>query len=316
MAAVAWGKYTTYTNAQIGSLIKTYSSLPQDPLIRDGTCWPADGTTFARADILHVLSPAAYENCTYWEIVGQAMDAPTGEPLVGAQAKLTAGTKVGIDYVPYYGYRTNPLYDGYNFGGHGLFGIPMTSDFTPPISTKLSLSKPKYSTVTINTTLSPTTCSYNRIGIIPVPTKTGKYWLAVTWNYGNNTLWYDSYLNVPGYGTISYFNRGGLNETPWAKYFYDGIAESGSNLRGASNVINIKKVVPGTYTFYVHDFLNGASGGVWSSSGIKAYIYRWDATLATPKLVATFTPPSGAGAWWDVCNITGNTITPVNTLHN
>jgi hypothetical protein len=87
------------------------------------------------------------------------------------------------------------------------------------------------------------------------------------------------------------------------------------NLREFSEVIRIKKTVSGSYLFYLTDWWIGPGSTSWASSGIKAYIYRWDPVTLTQKLVKTYTPPAaGAGQYWDICTITGNTITDINNL--
>jgi hypothetical protein len=248
------------------------------------------------------------------------MDAESGEPLAGAKvtAKLPGATAtLAVDYVPYYGEMTNPYYENLYAGGFGFFTL--LTKLTAPQDVNVTIQKTGFAPVTIpGVHVNP--CTYGLVGNIPVPPSKGYYWLTLSWNYGWNPgdgaePSYDAYLTVPGYPTVWYGNQGSLQVAPWAKLFWDDFMEI-SNLRRYSEVIRIKQMLSGEYKFYVWDEKNQTNSTSWFSSGIVARIYRWDATLARPKLVATFTPPAGQGAFWDICTIKGNTITPIQTLHN
>ena len=314
-AAVAWAAYAGSSNSMIGNMVMTKGNSFAG-LTRNGTCWPNDGAVFDRLDLLHLIDPTFYENLsTKGFIYGFALNAENGEPLTGGKATVKQGKSVtGIDYVPYYGHRTYIDTDNISPApqeGYGLFSV-LTSVGT----SKLMLNRAQFVGITV-----PNIPVYGGggayAGNLPVPPIKPYYWLAVTWNYGYTSALYDAYLSVPGYGTYFWANAGSLQMAPWVKLFWDSdSSESEVNLRKSSEVFRIKKLVTGTYQFYVRDFLNGSGSGYWAASGIKAYIYQWDATLAKPKLIATFTPPAGTGAVWDICTIKGNTITATNVLHN
>jgi thermitase len=312
-AAVAWAAYPESSNSTIGSMIMTKGN-SFGGLNRNGACWPIDGSVFDRLDLLHLIEPTFYENLnTKGFIHGFAFNAENGEPLTGAKVTAKQGISVtGMDYVPYYGHRTYINTDSISPApqeGYGLFSV-----LTNAGTTKLVLNRAQFVGITL-----PDIPVYSGggtyAGNLPVVPVKPYYWLAVTWDYGYTGAWYDAVLNVPGYGNYYFGNRGSLATEPWVKLFWDSVVESES-LRKYSEVFRIKKLVPGTYSFYIWDELNGPGSTTWAVSGIKAYIYQWDATLAKPKLVATFTPPEGAGAYWDICTIKGNTITPINALHN
>jgi thermitase len=312
-AAAAWAKYPTYLNTQIANLITTNHAGLYDPLLRDGICWPNDGSTFERLDVLHMLESSFYEVClggAKGQIFGYALDAETGEPLAGAKAVAKQGLVVtGTDYVPYYGYLTF-LADGIYQEGYGLFNV-----LTSKGDNTLKLKKTGYATPTF-TNISVDACYWSYAGNIPVPPNKSKYWLAVTWDYGYADSSYYSVLYVPSYGYVDYVDTGNLNDIPWAKHLWNSLYGEG-NLRDFSEVIRIKKTVSGTYLFYVVDFGIGAGSTSWADSGIKAYIYKWDSATSTQKLVKTYTPPAGptdAGQFWVICTIDGNTITDQNFL--
>jgi len=308
-AAAAWAQYPTYTNTQIANLITTKTAELYDPLVRDDTCWPNDGSTFERLEILHALDPSHYESCSKTGILGYALDAETGEPLAGAKITTKQGTTVtGTDYVPYYGMVTF-LDDSIRSEGYGHFQVLVS----PTGFQNLTFTKSKYAKLTL-TNVNTVACSWSDVGNIPVPPNKSKYWLAITWDYGYAGSPYNSILWVPPVppgtvwpgGYVYWANSGDLNALPWAKYFWDSYGYEG-NLRQYSEAIRIKKTVSGEYIFFATDWTGGSA--TWASSGIKAYIYRYDPVSLTSKLVATFTPPAGTGEYWCICKISGNTVT-------
>jgi thermitase len=309
-AAAVWAKYPTYTNTQIANLITTNTAELYDPLVRDGSCWPNDGSTFERLEILHVLDPSHYELCTKTAILGYALDAETGEPLSGAKITTKQGTTVtGTDYVPYYGTVTY-LDDSIYSEGYGLFQVLVS----PTGFQNLTITKSKYAKLTL-TNIDTEACYWSYAGTIPVPPNKSKYWLAITWDYGYGGDPYSSILWVPNYGYVYWSDPGNLNALPWTKWFWNSYSYEG-NLRQYSESIRIKKTVTGEYVFFATDWASGSA--TWATSGIKAYIYRWDPVTLTQKLVATFTPPAGTGEYWCICKINGNTVTgnPLLTNNN
>jgi len=320
-AAAAWAKYPTYKNTDIASLITTNT----DTIDRtDPACWPngPDDGTFQRLDLVKMLFPSFYNSCDDRIIYGFALNAETGEPLAGAEVLTTYGASVtGTDFVPYYGVINEPTGDAIVREGYGLFSLALNYPSTPLSPQNLKIKKTGYAKPTLSV---PITQCDNYAGNIPVPPNKSKYWLAVTWDYGTfcdpitpSGTCYDSVVFVPDYGFVYWGNPGTLNASPWAKYLWDSdysIDNSAGNLRAFSEVIRIKKMVSGDYFFYVDDWSNGTGSSSWASSGIKAYIYRWDPVTLTQKLVKTFTPPSDTGRYWNICTIYGNTITEINNL--
>lgn len=316
-AAVAWALNPGYTNSQIGELLTTKTNAT--PLKRDGICWPDDGSTFQALNLLHIVKPSEYGAFSLTGVYGYALNAENGEPLTGAKVTLSIGSTIkGTDYVPYYGYINNPYTPlGSSvpfFEGYGLFNI-----FTDAMNTDLMLtiSKTKFAKPKLDISTGTYTLSY--AGNIPVPPNKPYYWLAVTWNYNNFDARYDTWLYISYYGDwIGWTNPGSLITDPWAKYLWDSDeAEYYSNLRTFSEVIRIGKMKPGIYKFYVDDWWNGNGSISWRTSGIKAYIYRWDPATSTQKLIKTIKPPSGCtGRFWYIADIQGNTVTERNTCSN
>ncbi len=113
---------------------------------------------------------------------------------------------------------------------------------------------------------------------------------------------------------------GSPSQFPYVKYSWDSDDPNlnSSDLRRYAEAVRVAKLIPGgDYLFYVVDFsfdgldrkpnLDSAN---WTSSGIKAYLYRGK------TLLKTYTPPAGAGAYWVITDIVGTTIYDQNFLTN
>ena len=314
-AALAWLKYPSYKNTQIAQLIITEQAGLWDPLLRDDACWPDDGSTFERLDLLHMMQQAYYEDDVECggkgSIWGYAMDAETGEPLAGAKAiaKLNSHV-VGTEIVSYVGTLTNFKDDTVDRIGYGLFGLLTKSGNINLQFEKEDFANPTFKNINVDP------CGQSYAGRIPVPPNKGKYWLVITWDTDYAGALYDSYLYVPEYGYIDpYSNSGTLMDSPFAKVLWDSDDPLDFGNRRSSEVIRIKTTVSGDYFYYIWDYMNLEGSTSWADSGIKAYIYKWDSSTATQKLVKTYTPPpGGSGQYWDICLINGNTITDLNSL--
>jgi thermitase len=193
-AALAWQQYPTYTNSTIGSMIVTLNSSPRVTLTRDNVCWPNDGTLFQKLDVMHLLDSPYYDFCNSNEgyIYGWAFDAETGLPLAGAKVTANQGKTIDTEYVPYYGDfnalgGSAPVYSGY-----GLFGVlgPIGND-------TLTIQKSGYLAFTpkdqngLPVPISVTNCNWSDAGTISVPPAQPLYWLAITWDYGYTSTFFD-----------------------------------------------------------------------------------------------------------------------------
>jgi thermitase len=318
-AALAWLKYPSYKNTQIAQLIMTRHAGLWDPLLRDDACWPDDGSTFERLDILHIIHSVYYEDgveCngkgTIW---GYAMDAETGEPLAGAKAIAKLNSQVvGTEIVSYVGTLTNFKDDSVIDADYGLFGLLAKSGSIGLQFEKEGFANPTFKNINVDS------CGQSYAGRIAVPPNKGKYWLVITWDTDYAGDLYDSFLYVPEYGYIDpYWNSGTLTDSPFAKVLWDSDDPLDFGNRRSSEAIRIKKTVSGDYFYYIWAYTTTGEGSIgstsWYESGIKAYIYKWDSSTATQKLVKTYTPPpGGSGQYWDICLINGNTITDLNRL--
>lgn len=315
-AALAWEKYKTYTNLQIANLLTTKTNIT--PLVRDGSCWPADGSTFQRLDVLHVLEQQFVESCdNKGAIWGYALDAESGAPLAGGKVTAKVGTAVATDYVPSYG-------EAKTFGGGGVFasGYGLFNVMTKAGTNALSIQKKGYATFTPKTqsgaaeTMPVNACLWTDAGNIPViPTAKGAYWMAVTWNYeGAIGYSYDMFSSIYQNGQlvdmVSWYTPGNVNTLPYAKLMWDSWNFSGvEDLRQYSESINIRKVLSGgQYVFFVYDWMSGPGSANWGTNGIKAYLYKGN------TLVKTYTPPAGSGQFWVIADVTASKITDRNLL--
>jgi len=314
-AALAWLKYPSYKNTQIAQLIMTKHAGLWDPLLRNDACWPDDESTFERLDILHIMEQAYYEDDVECggkgSIWGYAMDAETGEPLAGAKAIAKLGSQVvGTEIVSYIGTLTNFKDDTVTDADYGLFGLLTKSGSISLQFEKENYAKPTFKNINVDP------CDQSYAGRIPVPPNKGKYWLVITWDTDYPDALYDSYLTVPEYGYIDpYWDSGTLTAPPYAKVLWDSDDPYDFGNRKSSEVIRIKTTTSGDYFYYIWDYMNLEGSTSWYDSRIKAYIYKWDSSTATQKLVKTYTPPpGGSGQYWDICLINGNTITDLNSL--
>jgi hypothetical protein len=315
-AALAWERNTGAVNSQIRSQVVNQNSSPLDTLVRNDTCWPNDGSTFERLDVLHILEEQYYEDCdNKGGIWGYAFDAQTGLPLAGAKVSAKQGTTLsGLDYVSFMGELTYFDTDEIVESGPGLFSVT-----TPIGSHNLTLEKKNYAKTILKDQdgiveqIDVSACTYTYAGNIPVPPAQGTYWLVVTWDPGFTGTYFDSCLTVTypdnTWETFYFDNPGFLSRYPYVNHLWDSDWGMG-DLRDYSESIRILKTSTNTsYFFWVEDYTGGTLD-FWNASGIKAYVFKGN------TLLRTFTPPPGSvGQYWDICDIEGTTIYPINEVY-
>ena len=314
-AALAWEKFPTYTNTQIANLLTTLTASPDGSLNRDGSCWPNDGTTFQRLNVLHFREQQYFESCNNkGAIYGYALDAETGLPLAGAKVTAKQNTATASDYVAYWGTAITFPYGVVEYEGFGLFNV-----LTNTGNNTLSLQKTGYMSFAPKdqqgkaTVIPVTACEWSYAGNIPVPPNEPGYWIAITSEYDADyqyELIADVYQMGTYQGSIYYDSPGDLNTVPYAKLFWDDYEYYNTeDLRGSAETINIRKLLPGaTYVLYIWDELNGTGSTSWGSSGIVAYLFKGS------TLIKTYTPPAGTGEFWAINVISGSTITDRNSV--
>lgn len=311
-AALVWSQNPTMTNDQIGQLLITRTS--QNPLLRDDSCWPNDGSTFGRLSLANLLENTTINTNDFGTIYGIAMDAETGLPLSGGTATTKLGTTItGKDIVPVYGAAIDPYTQNVFYEYYGLFSITARGAGT---NQNLTISKSKYASYNNNFDIIN---DFIYAGFIPIPPIKPYYWLTITWspNY-SGTARYDSYLFADyidnSKDTLIYYNwPGSFYLEPYARLLWDSDSPM-SSLQMNSETIRIFKILTGvTYYYYIEDWNTGNGSNQWLNSGIKAYIWKWSGTK--PVLLNVITPPSGQGGrYWDIGYISGSTFTVTNTI--
>ncbi|GBE53225.1 thermophilic serine proteinase precursor [bacterium BMS3Bbin14] len=313
-AAVLWAEHPRWTNTMIGDQLIDHSTKSFDPLNRDGTCWPADGSTFGRLNLPAAMEAGDPATCGFGVVAGTAMDAESGEPLAGATVYTKSGRRItGRDVVPWWGQLTDPDNQSLLTEGPGLFTItasPGGSDQDLHV-VKKGYARPVFHDIPV-----PADCTSVNVGVLPVPPNRGRYFVTITWTEPNPTVAaYDllAYLPDSQYigwldwlGANAYYNLGETTAYPWARYFWDSYSTT-SILRSQAESIRLVKTLPGQTAIFVNDWQNKAGSTLWSTSGIQVFIYKWSG--GGLKLVQQFSPAPGSGEFWYIADISGNKLT-------
>lgn len=140
----------------------------------------------------------------------------------------------------------------------------------------------------------------------------GQVRIVLTWS--DNTLDLDARLTLPNGDIVRWNNHNvqlgcSLSAPPFACLEHDAIQGD-----PPIEAIQISQIGSGTYTFVVYNFSadngNGATLQSLSQSGARVQVYI--GSSSTPA--NTFTVPAQTGNHWTVFTLTGQTVTPVNTV--
>jgi uncharacterized delta-60 repeat protein len=152
----------------------------------------------------------------------------------------------------------------------------------------------------------------NNFTLSPSITDSNTVRLVMSW--GPTPFIMDSHLNVPPFGAnasqeIAYTNRGSLVAYPFASLDVDATFGFGPE------TITITNVLPGIYSYWIHDFSTFVTAGVgtFPVNGAKVEVYNHKG------LVGTITPPTvGNGGYWHVLQIDGasGNFAIINSLSN
>ena len=123
--------------------------------------------------------------------------------------------------------------------------------------------------------------------------------IVLTW--GENPRDLDSYLWVPGGAQVWYNDERSLLSAPFAQLDVDETNGFGPE------TITIAQLSTGSYSFGVRA-LGGGSGFVPVETTVRVY--------DSSGVIGEFVPPAGAGSWWQVFTLDGDTgsISEVNTI--
>lgn len=136
----------------------------------------------------------------------------------------------------------------------------------------------------------------------------GQTRVVLTW--GETPYDLDSHMTVPTTtaGTdrfhVYYANRGNSSSSPFVDLDTDDTYSYGPE------TVTIYQQTSGVYRYYIHDFSNGGSttSSAMGASGAQVKVYRGS------SLIATFNVPNQGGTVWAVFELSGDTVTPVNTM--
>lgn len=135
------------------------------------------------------------------------------------------------------------------------------------------------------------------------PVGTNIAWrFVLSWGASPRDL--DSHLTGPVPSATNRFHvyfssRGSATASPFARLDVDVTSGFGPE------TITIAQQFPGTYRYYVYQW---SSDGAIPTSNARVDVYQGN------TLVRQFYPPQGTGRYWTVFEISGTTLTPVNTL--
>jgi hypothetical protein len=161
-------------------------------------------------------------------------------------------------------------------------------------------SREGYSESEVEATVSQTTQSAPPVFL--VPTTTASWRIVLSWGANPEDL--DAYLTGPNPSTggrfqISYLETGSLTAPPFARLDNDVTNGFGPE------TITIAQQFAGVYRYSVNRF--SGSGSI-ATSGARVDLYRGNI------LVRQFVPPAANGDWWNVFELSGETITTINTI--
>lgn len=158
--------------------------------------------------------------------------------------------------------------------------------------------------------------------------------IRIVLRWGDKPRDLDSHLTGPTVDNSSQFHIYYSNR----HYFEDNTFNSGKALYASDldyddtssygpEITTIRKLTPGDYYFYVHDFTNRSSNNSTELCNSGAYIEIFEGMSKTPMSLANGAParftisPNSVATLWTVCRINidsnGNvTIYPINSLSN
>lgn len=137
------------------------------------------------------------------------------------------------------------------------------------------------------------------------PTGTSFAWrIVLSWGADPRDL--DSHLTGPVAGStnrfhVYYSNRGSLTVSPFAQLDVDVVTGYGPE------TVTIGQQTSGTYRYYVRRF---SGNGSIATSGARVDLYQAN------TLVRQFYPPQQEGDYWTVFELSGGSITVVNTIES
>lgn len=198
--------------------------------------------------------------------------------------------------------------DGIDYSGSSTAFTDDSGNFRIAIkkSGRAAISGLQLSKLTNTVTAGPSTTDITLTTCLDLAELANATSIKLTWGAGPSDL--DSHLTAPD-GTHIYFSsKGTLVSDPYANLDVDDTSSYGPE------VITIRKLMVGTYTYSVHNYSGGTNPSITSS---PAHV-----ELSRNGTVQAFTPGAGevtgSTYWWNVFTLTVNadcsvTVTPLNT---
>jgi uncharacterized protein YfaP (DUF2135 family) len=222
----------------------------------------------------------------YGDISGTVTDGQTGLPITGATIYPVSSASA------------NAASNGtglYQLGHQLAVPTMYRADMTGYNSQELSVAVPKDAALSnVNFVLLPTVFAASKVVIV------------LTWTAAPTDL--DSHTYVPDgspYAQVFYGNLGNIAAAPYAQLDVDDTDSFGPE----TTTIAMTGSLPhynGTYRFYVHNYSQDA---VLSASNAEVRVY-FDGALQKTYNV----PAAGAGIYWHVFDLNGQTFNDINTL--
>ncbi len=126
--------------------------------------------------------------------------------------------------------------------------------------------------------------------------------IVLTW--GSTPYDLDSHLATPDSDHVYYADKGSETSAPYAKLDVDDMYSYGPE------TITIYTQQTGTYTYYVHDYSHCASSNSTALANSSATVKVYMGGVAA----ATYNVPTEEGTLWKVFELSGTTLTPVNSM--
>jgi uncharacterized protein YfaP (DUF2135 family)/uncharacterized protein YjdB len=220
-------------------------------------------------------------------LTGTVRDATTNAVISGATVEVRAG--------------------GYNVTGTPLATVTSsaTGGYSVPTlaagTYTVRATKEGFSDGSVLATVSAATQTAPVLFLSPVGTNVA-WRFVLSWGASPRDL--DSHLTGPVPGATNRFHvyfssRGSATALPFARLDVDVTTGFGPE------TITIAQQFPGLYRYYVYQW---SSDGAIPTSNARVDVYQGN------TLVRQFYPPQGTGRYWTVFEISGTTLTPVNTL--
>ena len=181
--------------------------------------------------------------------------------------------------------------------GQGFYNFPAQPSGTYTIRG----TKANYADGSVNVTVPGTAVSAPTLFMSP-GSGTVAWRFVLSW--GQQPYDLDAHLTGPIANSANRFHvyfvdRGSLTVSPFAQLDFDVVEGSGPE------TITMSQQIAGVYRFYVYNYSQEVA---LSTSAGRVDVYKGNA------LVNTFFVPQGAGTYWTVFEISGNVVTPINTL--